>query len=285
MILNGKVVIVTGANRGIGVHVAHALARENATLVMACRDLAVSEPVLDYIQTESGNPQVELLRLDLASLRSVYAFVDAFEARYPRLDVLVNNAGTFSMARRETEDGFELSIGVNHLGSFLLTNLLLPSLRREPGARVVNVVSDAHRNGRLILDDLHYRRRRYDGFPAYAASKLAAVLTTQELAERLREDGISVVAVHPGHVATGMWAFWTEGSLRQRLLSLFLRPLLITPEQGAEPVIHLATTETIEYLSGKYFYGMEMRDPSPKCRDRALQAELWRVSEAQIGLA
>jgi NAD(P)-dependent dehydrogenase (short-subunit alcohol dehydrogenase family) len=283
--LQSKVVIVTGANRGIGVHIASALAGRGATLIMACRDLTASESVWDRIRAESGNKAIELLHLDLASLRSVRAFVDEFTMRFSRIDVLVNNAGTFSMARRETEDGFERSIGVNHLGPFLLTHLLLPSLRRAPAARIVNVVSDAHSSGRLVLDDLHYRRRRYDGFPAYAASKLAAVLASQELAERLQGDGISVVAVHPGHVDTGMWAFWPEGSLRQRLLSLFLRRLLISPEQGAEPVIHLATTEGIEDLSGKYFYGMQMRDSSPKCRDRALQAELWRVSEALTGLA
>jgi NAD(P)-dependent dehydrogenase (short-subunit alcohol dehydrogenase family) len=284
MSLHGKVVIVTGANRGIGVHVANALATQGVTLVMACRDLAASEPVRDRIRTESRNEEIELLHLDLASLRSVRAFVDVFTAHFPKLDILINNAGAFSMARRETEDGFELSIGVNHLGPFLLTNLLLPSLRQASGARIVNVVSDAHSSGRLVLDDLHYRRRRYDGFPAYAASKLAAVLASQELAERLRGEGISVVAVHPGHVATGMWAFWPEGSLRQRLLSRFLRPLLISSEQGAEPVIHLAAIEDIGDLNGKYFYGMQMREPSPKCNDRALQVELWRVSEELTGL-
>ena len=284
MQMNGKVVIVTGANRGIGFHVARELARQGATLVMACRDPVASEPVRDRLRTESGNTGIELLRLDLASLRSVRTFVDTFTEHYPKLDVLVNNAGTFSLSRRETEDGFELSIGVNHLGPFLLTNLLLPSLRRSGGARIVNVVSDAHRSGRLVLDDLQYSRRRYDGFPAYAASKLAAVLASQELAERLLVDGISVVAVHPGHVDTGMWAFWPAGSLRQRLLSFFLRPLLISPEQGAEPVIYLATIDAIGEFNGKYFYGMQMRDPSPKCNDRALQAELWRVSETLTGL-
>ena len=186
-----KVVLITGANSGIGKETARALAKNSATVVMACRNLTKAIPVCESIQKESGNRQVEVMQLDLASLSSVRAFADQFAGKYPRLDVLINNAGIFSLRREETEDGFEKTMGVNYFGPFLLTNLLLPLIKQTPAARIVNVSSDGHFSGQIDLDDLNYRKNYpMFGFKAYGTSRLATVLFTQELAERLQKGAL-----------------------------------------------------------------------------------------------
>jgi len=203
-----KIVLITGANSGIGKETTRALAKKGATIIMACRNLEKAEPVCEMIQTESKNPNIEVMKLDLASLKLVRNFTQEFSARYQKLNVLINNAGIFCMKREETEEGFEKTIGVNHLGHFLLTYELLPILEKTPEARIINVGSDAHFSGDLDLDDLHFKRRKYSGFKAYASSRLATVFFAQELAERLKEKDITVNSLHPGHVDTNMWDLW-----------------------------------------------------------------------------
>jgi hypothetical protein len=151
--MKDKIVLITGANRGIGKETTRALARKGATIIMACRNLEKAEPVCEMIQTESKNPNIKVMKLDLASLESVRNFTQEFKARYQKLNVLINNAGVFCMKREETEEGFELIMGVNHLGHFLLTHELLPILQKTPEARIVNLSSDAHSSADLDLDD------------------------------------------------------------------------------------------------------------------------------------
>jgi NAD(P)-dependent dehydrogenase (short-subunit alcohol dehydrogenase family) len=199
-----KTVLITGANSGIGLETTRVLAGMGARIVMACRDRAKADPLRDQLAGETGNDQLEVMDLDLASLADIRRFAAEFGERHGRLDVLLNNAGCFSMTRQETVDGFELTFGTNHLGPFLLTTLLLPMLRDTPAARIVNVASAAHTAAKLDWDDLQMTRR-YKGFPAYANSKLANVLFTFELARRLADDDVTVNALHPGHVATNIW--------------------------------------------------------------------------------
>jgi NAD(P)-dependent dehydrogenase (short-subunit alcohol dehydrogenase family) len=281
-----KVVLITGANRGIGKETARALAKNNATVVMACRNLAKAIPVCESIQKESGNRHVEVMQLDLASLSSVRAFADQFAGKYPRLDVLINNAGIFSLRREETEDGFEKTMGVNYFGPFLLTSLLLPLMEQTPAARIVNVSSDGHFSGQIDLDDLNYRKNYpMFGFKAYATSRLATVLFTQELAERLQDKGITANSLHPGTVATNIWSIGPDNKLYQQVIQSIIRSFMLSPEEGAQTSIYLASSEAVKGVAGKYFYKNQVKDASPQCKDIRLQKSLWQISEKLTGLA
>jgi NAD(P)-dependent dehydrogenase (short-subunit alcohol dehydrogenase family) len=282
--MHAKTVLITGANRGIGFYTAKGLAKMGARIVMACRDLSKSIPQCERIQIDAGHSEIEVMHVDLASLNSIRSFSNEFQERYSQLDILINNAGVFRMKREETEDGFEKTIGTNYLGPFLLTHLLLPCIMNSTGAQIINISSNAHYYGNLNLKDLQ-RKRRYQGFLAYAASKLALVFFTQELTKRLKDKGIRVNAVHPGHVATNMWELWPEHPRLQSMVNAFLGKLMISPEEGAETVLYLATSEEVKGITGKYFDGKKQREASRKCKDVKLQKELWQLSERLTGLA
>jgi retinol dehydrogenase-12 len=278
--MEGKTVLVTGANRGLGLETARALARKGATVIMACRDLAQAVPVGEALRRETGNPRVDVLPLDLASLASIRVFAARAARQLDRLDVLVNNAGVFCWDREETEDGFERTMGTNYFGPFLLTNLLLPLLHRAPEGRIVNVSSRAAFFGRIDLDDLNLTRR-YHGFRAYAASKLAVILFTRELAARLEGSAVTVNALHPGHVATGMWPTdrWFLA-----LVTGILRPVLIPVERGARTSVTLASSDEVRCVTGGYFQKERPRNPPRVSGDRALRQQLWQASAALTGL-
>ena len=283
--MKDKIVLITGANSGIGKETTRALAKKGATIIMACRNLEKAEPVCEMIQTESKNPNIEVMKLDLASLKSIRNFTQEFSARYQKLNVLINNAGIFCMKREETEEGFEKTMGVNHLGHFLLTYELLPILEKTSEARIINVGSDAHFSGDLDLNDLHFKRRKYSGFKAYASSRLATIFFTQELAERVKEKDITVNALHPGHIDTNMWNIWQPQrrwyhSLLIRLIKLFL----ISAEEGAQTSIYLASSEEVKGITGKYFAKKRLKAVSKKCSDIKLQKELWELSERLTGI-
>ncbi len=283
--MKDKIVLITGANSGIGKETTRALAKKGATIIMACRNLEKAEPVCEMIQTESGNPNIEVMKLDLASLKSIKNFTQEFSARYQKLNILINNAGTFCMKREETEEGFEKTIGVNHLGHFLLTYELLPILEKTPEARIINVGSDAHFSGDLDLNDLHFKRRKYSGFKAYASSRLATVFFTQELAERVKEKDIMVNSLHPGHVDTNMWDLWGAQRRWYYLLLIGLVKLfLISAKEGAQTSIHLASSGEVKRITGKYFAKKRIKAASKKCSDIKLQKELWQVSEQLTGI-
>jgi len=282
--MQGKVVLITGADGAIGRETTRALAHMGATIIMACIDLHDAQPVYEAIKEETGNRHIELMQLNLASLSSIREFVSGFSQKHQRLHVLINNAGIYCTKREETEDGFEKTIGVNFLGPFLLTNLLLPILKETPEARIINVSSNACFQGRIDLNDLHMRKN-YSGFPAYARSKLAIVLFTQELAERLKDTGITVNALHPGHVASNIWNMW-PGKWYQALLFTVIRWFAISPQEAAQTGVYLASSDEVRGLSGKYFEKKKIREKmSPKCNDRQLQKGLWEVSETLTGLA
>ncbi len=275
--------MITGADGGIGREITRALARQGATLVMACIDENDARPVCERIQKESGNDAIEMMQLDLASLASIRQFATSFSEQYPQLHVLINNAGVYCAKRQKTAEGFEKTIGINCLGPFLLTHLLLPVLKKTPHARIINVSSNAYAQGRLDLNDLHLNKR-YQGFKAYANSKLAVVLFTLELAERLQDSGITVNAVHPGHVATNIWNMW-PGTWYQALLFRIIRMFARTPEDAAHNSVFLACSDEVSGITGTYFDGRKPKAVSALCRDATLRKNLWALSEKLTGLA
>jgi len=281
--MQGKIVIITGANRSIGRETASVLAKKGATVVMACRNITKGNVVCEAIKRESGNIQVEVLELDLTSSTSIRKFANKFAQKYQQLNVLINNAGVFCMKREETQDGFEKTIYTNYLGPFLLTNLLLPLLKQTPKPRIINVASNSYSQGRIDLSDLNLKKG-YHGFKAYASSKLALMLFNQELAERLKDTDITVNALHPGLVDTNIWNFW-PGKWYQALLDRITKWSMASPEKGAQTSVYLASSDDLKGITGKYFVNKESREVSSKCRDMQLQKNLWQLSERLTGLA
>jgi NAD(P)-dependent dehydrogenase (short-subunit alcohol dehydrogenase family) len=275
--MEGRVCLVTGATGGIGLEAAKSLAAQGATLVLVGRDAGRGEAALQAVRTHAPGAQVELLLADLSKQRDVRALAEAFLARHARLHVLLNNAGALFDRRQVTEDGLEATFATNHLAYFLLTYLLRPTLEASGSARVVNVASDAHRRGRINLQDLQ-GERSFSGWGAYSNSKLANVLFTTELARRLRGTDVTANCLHPGVVRTG----FAQGA--QGLFGLFFKhaaPLLLTPERGAQTSIYLASSPEVEGVSGEYFKRCRRVRPSKSGQDAALAAQLW-VKSAQL---
>jgi len=281
--LQGKTVLITGADGGIGSETTKALAKKGATIIMACLDLNDATPVYQDIKQESGNENIEMMQIDLASLSSTREFARQFSQKYQQLNVLINNAGVFCWKREETEDGFEKTIGINYLGHFLLTHLLLPILKQTPGARILNVSSNAYFQGKIDLNDLHLKKK-YKGTKAYNSSKLAIVLFTQELAERLKDTDVAVNALHPGHAATNIWNMW-PGKWYQALLFIILRMLMKPTVDAAQNGIYLASSDEVKGITGRYFDDKKLKEVSPQGKDMQLQKELWELSEKLTGLA
>jgi NAD(P)-dependent dehydrogenase (short-subunit alcohol dehydrogenase family) len=284
--LEGRTCLVTGASSGIGQETALGLARAGAHVVIAGRNAERSEAARGDIVRRSGNHRVDLLLADLSSLAGVRKLADAFLASHPALHVLVNNAGIVNMRRQLTEDGLEETFAVNHMAYFLLTRLLEPRLRECAPARIVNVASDAHRMGRLDLSDLQ-SERAYAGLPlvsafrVYGTSKLANILFTRELARRLSGSGVTANCVHPGPVATRLGQ--NNGGLGRALTGL-LRPFFLTPAQGAETSLYVASAPGLSQVSGAYFAKKREIQPAAAARDEDAALALWEASSRLAGL-
>ncbi len=262
--LAGKVILVTGATGGIGLEVVRALSRRDAHVIVGARDAERGQQIVDSLRADA-----ELLVIDLSSFASIRAAAERFAASHAKLDVLVNNAGIVSAKRTTSVDGHELTWATNVLGPYLLTEALLPSLLAADKPRVVNVGSSAHRNGTLVWDDLEYTRRRYIGFSAYAASKLALVLLTRAFAKR--EPRLCVNCVHPGAIATGIWRD-APAPLR-----LVLGRLLPAASVGAAPVVRLAGARDPGHTSGLYFDRFKAVEPAGAATSEADAARLWNI--------
>lgn len=282
--LSGKVVVITGSNSGIGKESAVALAAMGATVVMTARDQAKGDAAFAEVRARSGSDDVVLGHLDLASFASIRSFASWFLERFDRLDVLIANAGLIMDSRRETAEGFEMMFGVNHLGHFLLTNLLRPQLAAADAARVVVVSSDAHKFARrgLDFDDLQ-STQRYRALRVYGASKLANLLFAREAAARWAGDGITVNALHPGFVATRLGRDGDGGKLGD-IVAPLLRPFARTPEKGAVASIHLATSPSVAGVTGDYFVDTKARTPAATALDEGAARRLWDISERLVGL-
>uniref|UniRef100_A0A3P9JF09 Si:dkey-23o4.6 n=1 Tax=Oryzias latipes TaxID=8090 RepID=A0A3P9JF09_ORYLA len=283
--LDGKTVLVTGANSGIGKETSRDLARRGARVVMACRDLSRAVQAAEEIRKSTGNGNVVVRHLDLASLYSVRTFAQEFLDTEDRLDILINNAGVMMCPKRLTEDGFETQLAVNHLGHFLLTNLLLPKLRSSAPSRVVNVSSIAHRGGRIDFDDLFFSRRPYGALESYRQSKLANILFTRDLARRLKGSGVSAFCLHPGVIRTELGRHvesWFP--LLGALLRLPALLLMKTPWQGCQTTLFCAVTPGLEDRSGCYFSDCEEREAAPEGRDDEAARRLWDASARLVRL-
>jgi NAD(P)-dependent dehydrogenase (short-subunit alcohol dehydrogenase family) len=279
MTMEGKTVLITGGNSGIGKETAVGLARVGASVVFTSRDAAKGAATASDVSERAGRVVV-WMQLDLASFASIRRFAADFRGRYERLDVLVNNAGLIMQHRTETQDGFETTFGVNHIGHFLLTQLLLDRVKSSAPARIVNVASDAHRQARsgLDFDDLQ-STKRYGGLAAYGKSKLANILFTRELARRLEGTGVTANAVHPGTVATG---FGQDGDITGIFALGFglVLPFFKKPAKGAETSIYVASAPELEGVTGKYFADGKEKQPTAVAQDDAAARKLWEISEA-----
>jgi NAD(P)-dependent dehydrogenase (short-subunit alcohol dehydrogenase family) len=270
--MRGKVCLVTGGTSGIGKAAALGLARLGATVCIVGRDRERCVVAVDEIKQQSGNKDVELLLADLSSQRSIRKLAGDFKRKHRRLHVLVNNAGgVFPYTR--TVDGIEQTFAVNHLAYFMLTNLLLDTLKRSAPARIVNVSSEAERGGKINFDDLQ-GQKKYRSFRAYSQSKLANILFTYELARRLGSTSVTVNALHPGVVAT---RFGRDLGPVRWLYKLGGRAMR-TPEQGAETVIYLASSPEVEGVTGQYFQDCKPIKSAPVSYDETIAQRLWQVS-------
>ena len=281
--LTGKTVLITGGNSGIGKATATALATAGATVVITARDAQRGQEAVDDIKRASGNGAVEVRDLDLARLATVRSFAESFLAAYPRLDVLILNAGLTAAKRSETEDGFEMLFQVNHLGHFLLTRLLQDRLVESAPSRVVVVASVAHKQaGALDFDDLQ-SERSYSHMRVYARSKLANVLFARELSRRLEGTGVTVNSLHPGTVRTG-WGGDGEGGFILGLGLKLASWAFLSPEQGAQTSVYLASSPAVEGKTGGYYVKRKLQQPAPAARDDEAARRLWEVSEQLLGL-
>lgn len=282
--IDGKRVLVTGANSGIGLATATELARRGADVTITARDRTKGEAAAASIRRDAGR-SVELGILDLASLDSVRSFSDRFADDHNRLDILINNAGVMAGTRRETPEGFEWTFGVNHLGPFLLTNLLAPLLVGSAPSRVINVSSEASRGARagLDFDDLQMTTG-YSPNKAYAASKLANILFTVELDRRLADGGVTARALHPGVIRTS-FAKGPESHRWMGVLMTMVGPFLKRPEEGAATSVLLATAPGEELARSLYWSEGSPKDPVPAATDPRSAERLWSVSEQLVGLA
>lgn len=271
----GKVCMVTGATAGIGKVTASALADMGAQLVITGRNPHKTKETAHQIASETGNNSIDYLIADYSDLQQVRDLADEFKSRYSQLNVLVNNAGAFFNTRKLTAKGIEMTFLVNHLAPFLLTNLLMENMQNGEPARIVNVSSDAHKQGTMDFDDLGFAKG-YFGMKAYGRSKLANILFTYELARRLNNSNITVNALHPGHVATDIWK--TNFKIIGPVLKWFMGLIALTPEEGADNSIYLASSTNLEGITGKYFVKREPVESSPISYDEGVAQKLWDVS-------
>ncbi|XP_059475350.1 retinol dehydrogenase 13-like [Neocloeon triangulifer] len=275
-----KIVIITGANTGIGKETARELAKRGARVFMACRDIHKCEEAREEIVIETKNKFVYCRQCDLASQESIRKFVQRFKNEQSRLDILINNAGVMRCPQSYTKEGIELQLGVNHMGHFLLTNLLLDLLKTSQPSRVITVSSIAHTRGQINKEDLN-SKLKYDPGDAYSQSKLANVLFSKELASRLKGTGVISNSLHPGVVDTEL--FRHMGFFKSTTASLFVRPLMWpfvkTPKQGAQTTLFAALDESLKETSGKYFKDCAEYPVAPQGDDDSMAKWLWAVSE------
>jgi len=281
--LQDKIILVTGATSGIGTVTARELARQGAHVVILARNRQKAERTQHDIIAATGNQQVDIVLADLSVLQQVRDVAAQLHDKYPRLDVLVNNAGLMFGATREVSaDGYEMTLATNHLGPFLLTSLLLDLLQKSPAARIVNVASMAYRFSKPTLDDIQ-SERDYSAMWEYGNTKLWNIMFTQELAQRLRAHGITNVttnALHPGAVATGYGQ--QSGGWLSAVLALG-RPFMLSPEKGAQTSIFLASDEGVGATSGGYFNKKKPVAVNSKFNTPINNKRLWQLSEQLTG--
>jgi NAD(P)-dependent dehydrogenase (short-subunit alcohol dehydrogenase family) len=278
--MRGRICLVTGGTNGIGKSTAQELARMGAMVIIVGRDAQKTSRVVKEIRAISGNPDVGSMLADLSSQKEVRHLANEFKSRYSHLHVLINNAGGYFLKRQLSVDGIEMTFALNHLAGFLLTDLLLNTIKASAPARIINVSSNAHVSGKIEFDNLQgersYRPRAYDN------SKLANILFTMELSRRLEGSGITVNALHPGFVATGFAK--NNGKVIAALVSLFAPLVARAPSKGAETSIYLASSPSVESITGEYFYDSHVISAAPQATDSMVARKLWDVSAGMVHL-
>ncbi|XP_069019314.1 retinol dehydrogenase 13-like [Embiotoca jacksoni] len=282
--LDGKTVLITGGNTGIGKETAVDLARRGARVILACRDMGRANKAAEDVRRRSGNDNVIVKKLDLASLQSVRQLAKDIQASEERLDVLINNAGVMSCPKWQTEDGFEMQFGVNHLGHFLLTNCLLDLLKKSAPSRIVNVSSLAHERGYIYFNDIN-QDKDYHPWKSYSQSKLANVLFTKELANRMQGTRVTTYSLHPGVIRTELGRhLWSMIPLWKRVVSTPFMFLIKTPAEGAQTSIYCAVEENLQNESGLYYSDCAPKTAAPQGLDDEAAKKLWDLSASMVGL-
>ncbi|OAB46107.1 SDR family oxidoreductase [Paenibacillus glacialis] len=279
--MRDKIVMVTGANSGMGLATSTELARRGARVIMVCRSEERGKIAIEEAMRQSGSQNMELLIGDLGDLDSIRRLAAEYKSRYQVLDVLINNAGVVSLKRKLTKHGFEMQLGINHLGHFLLTKLLLDRLMLADQGRIVNVSSGAYKVGKIHVNDPTLKKR-YNIAKGYAQSKLANILFTKQMAVKLIGTRVTANCLHPGAVVTNLGVDRNTG-FGKRVYTL-LRPFFLSPEQGSQSALYLATAPEISEVSGEYFYRQKIQTLTPRANNMEDAQWLWDWSEKQVGL-
>lgn len=279
--MKGKVCLVTGANNGIGFEVAKGLARQGAQVALLCRNPERAQVARDKILADVPGAQVELQIIDLSSMKSVRDASAEILSNYPRIHVLVNNAAVVNLERQESVDGYELVFATNHLGPFLLTNLLLDRIKESAPARIIFVGSDGHKLARIDFDDLH-SLKSYGVMKTYGKAKSGNNLMMLELVDRLEGSGVTVNCLHPGAVDTKLG---DNHGFIARVFGRLVKSFLMSSAKGAKTPLYLATSPKVEGVTGKYFYRCKEHPQAPYVLDKGEAKRLWEISEKLTGLS
>ncbi|CDQ76550.1 unnamed protein product [Oncorhynchus mykiss] len=278
--LDGKTVIITGANAGIGKETAMDLAKRGGRIILACRDLGRAEAAQREIIEKSGNPNIVTRKMDLSDTKSIREFAELINREEKQVNILINNAGIMMCPYSKTADGFEMQFGVNHLGHFLLTFLLIDLIKRSRPARIINLSSMAHKWGWIQLEDIN-SERSYHSRRAYGQSKLANILSIRSLAKRLKDTGVTVYAVHPGIVRTELKRHMNLALL---ISWKIVRPFTKTIVQGAQTSIYCAVEPELETESGGYYSDCKPSSCTRAARDDEMAQKLWELSCQMLGI-
>ncbi len=270
-----KTIIITGANSGIGKEATLQLAQTGHQVLMLSRDSEKSRIAQQEIVEATGNQNVVLIPVDLAETASIRQAVAEIQANYPKIDVLINNAGIYKVKRAENSNGIEISFAVNYLATFMLSQFLIDNLATSGNGRIVNVVSELYKSGKINFDDLMLEKN-YKVGDAYANAKYASVLFSAELAQKVKEKGVTVNTLHPGVLATE--AFRDYPKLLTKLMNLFLEK----PQKGGERIVYLATDDAVANTTGKYFYKLDEREIEISPEEKEITERLWKLSEDMI---
>lgn len=279
--LDDKTVLITGANTGIGKETALDLAKRGARIIMACRDMEKAEAAMKEIIEGSGNENVVCKKLDLSDSKSIREFAEAINKDEPKLNILINNAGVMVCPYGKTADGFEMQIGVNHMGHFLLTYLLIDLIKKSTPARIINVSSMAHTWGSINLEDIN-SEKNYNKRAAYSQSKLANILFTRLLAKRLEGTGVTVYSLHPGVVQTELWRH--VNGFQQFVMNM-ISPFTKNSVQGAQTTIYCAVEPTLETESGGYYSDCAPASCSAAATDDDMAQKLWELSCQMLSIS